>query len=799
MGEAYRPQPQELWGKPKDLDTRREVVPDSLRDSIDDAKESVERALLEQFGVPEVPPELRAEMTHVVRAVEAQVHEKHFCTEPNEAIFEQIERIAAKILTFKEKATHAEIVSLREVGQCLVFKDKDGGDHERELTVEEQDMLFNMEMWADHLVSFQNVEEFKATLAKLNKRANTKPAAEGAAYVQRELMRAYSKFGFTTEQIGNLLALAEGDDVPALTPERKAQATQRLRVMKEVWDEYLNEGEKSAYVKFAAAMTALGAVEGLTPSLLGKAMDSSHAATAAALTIGYLGLTVSAGWFRRILNVNFDTFMNDVTGRQGGINERLARDLVFQPGERMSMNENRGRVLSAMTRSQSAFQDILSSAARIQLPAATTAAVGIGVMTAMDWKLGLMSLATAPIAIAIARKADRRVRPLVEASYRNEGEITQQIAEQIQAHQDVVLSGMKEPMARRIEGLGAKKNQIGHERVVARSDMEFQTGYALGGTVVAALTMAGVLMRNLGVENGGNIVAALMYSGQFRRGFEEILRTNTELIKSVEAIIEMEEVFNGYAREEEARDKQRVGASELKDFSIELSGVSLEIDGDDLIKDISFRVPPGGVVRLEGRSGQGKTTLSRLMSGYYEPTRGTVRIGGEDIRNVKRTGPDSLYGHIAYLSQHPYIFDNGNLRDNLVFGNPNATDEDLSRVLNELGLSRRFTKDRTIDLASSIRGLSGGEKARLGLARVLLKIRSQKYGSIVFLDQATEELDEETEKEVAQILLDEKRQRPNTTFVIISHRSDFIRALETPEDGKEGFAIQRIKPNEGKL
>jgi ABC-type multidrug transport system fused ATPase/permease subunit len=351
---------------------------------------------------------------------------------------------------------------------------------------------------------------------------------------------------------------------------------------------------------------------------------------------------------------------------------------------------------------------------------------------------------------------------------------------------------MRATMARRTADLGKEMNRISHERVTANVDMSYRSGYVLNGAVVAGLTMAGVLMRNLGVGNGGNIVAALMYSGGFRRAFDEILRSSNDLIKSTEAMIVMEEIFNGYAREEEALDKKRVGASTLRDFSVELTDVSLEVDGKRLLDRVSFRVPPGGVVRLEGRSGEGKTTLSRVMSGYFEPTGGTVKIGGEDIRNVKRSGPDSLYAHVAYLSQHPYIFANGNLRENLAFGNPNAMDEDMGRVLDELGLSERFIEDRRLNLAASVRGLSGGEEARLGLARVLLKIRSQKDGSIVFLDQATEELDEVTEAMVAQILLDEKRARPNTTFVIISHRSDFIRMLENPEDGGKGFEIQRI-------
>jgi len=288
-----------------------------------------------------------------------------------------------------------------------------------------------------------------------------------------------------------------------------------------------------------------------------------------------------------------------------------------------------------------------------------------------------------------------------------------------------------------------------------------------------------------------------MYSGQYRRGFDELMRSNTELIRSTAAIVEMEEVFNGYAQEEVELDRDRVGASELEHFGIDVQGVSLEIDGESILHDVSFQIPAGGVVRLEGRSGHGKTTVSRVLSGYYQPTEGTVTIGEEDAQHIKRTGPDSLYKHIAYLSQHPYIFDSGDLRENLAFGNPGSDDEGMEQVLRELGLEHRFSKTGSLDLSSSIRGLSGGEKARLGLARVLLKIRSQENGGIVFLDQATEELDEETESEVARILLEEKRKRPDTTFVIISHRSDFIRALEEPTDGGEGLKIQRVKIKEG--
>lgn len=134
-----------------------------------------------------------------------------------------------------------------------------------------------------------------------------------------------------------------------------------------------------------------------------------------------------------------------------------------------------------------------------------------------------------------------------------------------------------------------------------------------------------------------------------------------------------------------------------------------------------------------------------------------------------------------------------------MFGNEDVDEAQLSAVLTELSLHARFSKNGELDLNSPVKGLSGGERARLGLARVLLKIRSQKNGSIVFLDQPTEELDAKTESEVAQILLNEKRAHPNTTLVIISHRDEFIEALRKPVDGQPGLDVQAVRFENGKI
>ncbi len=702
-----------------------------------------------------------------------------------------------KIAHFKDDPEKIHVKSLPEEGFAISYDGKSGAVRDRAMTEDERDLSFQLEMWADQMNALKNIDAFKSTREKLEKRAKTKPESERQGYVLAEMQKKYERFGFTADQVRDLMLVSETGEIDWLVPEGEDPGLRKLEVLRGIWDAYLSGEEKSKYIKLAAGLTAVGAAEGIAPMLLGNAMDSSTPASAALFALGYLGVEAGANFTRRVLSVDFDRLMHDIMQKQDGLNQKLARDLAFQPGEQMTRGEDRGKILESMKRSQDAFQDILYSVARTQAPAVASTVVGLAMMMANDWRLGLISLASAPIAVAISRRNERKRMPLVDASYEKEGEIAQEVEDQLLAHQDIVLSGMREQMAGRLEELSKEKGNLTHQRRHAREEMQFHSN-TLNAGVLAALTAGGAALREMGVQQSGAIVTALVYSGMFRNSWDQIVYSNNSLLESLKSIELMEEIFNGYADAEVEADESRVGASEIEAFSFELDHVSLAFENEKIVDDVSFRVPAGGVVRLEGKSGHGKTTLTRLMSGYYQPTDGAVRIGGHDVSEIKKAGPDSLYSKMAYLSQHPYIFESGTVKENLLFGNPGISDAQMADVLEELGLARRFSKGGTLNLDEKPRGLSGGEKARLGLARVLLKIRSQENGGVVFLDQATEELDEQTEAQVAEILLNEKRARPNTTFVIISHREEFIDALAHPDDG-EGLAVQSVRLEHGKL
>lgn len=791
MKEGFRPSAEE--SEPQAV-----PFPENVHEAVAMHRETIEHEMVNDFGIPEIPKQILSEMEFLMKTIEAKRKETVFQDEVDESVYEQLQHLSIRIAHFKEEPIDIKITSLQEEGYRVSFLNNEKQRVDRTLNEDEQDLMFQLEMWADQLNGVQNIDQFKKILALLQDRSKRKPESERELFVQDEMSKKYHEFGFTPEHVRNLITLSQSDAIPEILPDEDAPGLEKMRIMREVWDRYLSPGEKSRYVKLAAAMTVAGAVEGIGPALLGQSMDSPTGKMAALFALGYIGVQVGSGWVRRHLSIDFHKLLNEITENQGGLNEQLAQDLVFQPGERMSQGES-GRIISALGRSQAAFRDVLRSVAQTAAPAIASTAAGIGLMLANDWRLGLISVASAPIAIAIARRSERRLEPIIEKTYDAQRKVAQEIQEQIAAHQDIVLSGMRESMADRLEELAKEQNAISYDRNKAREDMQFQSQSLLNSAVVGGLTAGGVALRELGVQHAGNIVSALVYSGMFRQNFDQLLFTNNSLLENLSAIVEMEEVFNGFAQEEIEADEGRMGASSLKDFSIDVRDVSLEFGEKKIIDAVSFQIPAGGVVRLEGQSGHGKTTMTRLMSGYYQPTNGEVRIGDQKTDQIKKTGPDSLYRHMAYLSQHPYIFESGTVKDNLLFGNEGVDDEQMKQVLSELALEKRFTKNGTLDLSSQVQGLSGGERARLGLARVLLKIRSQKNGSIVFLDQPTEELDAKTESEVAQILLREKRMHPRTTLVIISHREEFIQALEHPKDDQPGLAIQRVRFENGKL
>jgi ATP-binding cassette, subfamily B, bacterial len=202
-----------------------------------------------------------------------------------------------------------------------------------------------------------------------------------------------------------------------------------------------------------------------------------------------------------------------------------------------------------------------------------------------------------------------------------------------------------------------------------------------------------------------------------------------------------------------------------------LEEVSLPEHGGpvDVLHDISFRVQPGHLVALVGHSGAGKSTIANLVSRLYDVTGGAVRVGGVDVRAATL---ESLRKSIGVVSQDAHLF-HDSIRANLLYARPEATETELWSALEGARIAMLVRSlPEGLDTVVGDRGyrMSGGEKQRLAIARVLLK-----GPGIVILDEATAHLDSESEVAVQHAL---DAALSGRTSLVIAHRLSTIRSAD---------------------
>jgi ATP-binding cassette subfamily B protein len=207
-------------------------------------------------------------------------------------------------------------------------------------------------------------------------------------------------------------------------------------------------------------------------------------------------------------------------------------------------------------------------------------------------------------------------------------------------------------------------------------------------------------------------------------------------------------------------------AEEVSLASLETVAVLDQTVPTQVLHEVSLRAEPGQLVALVGPSGAGKTTMTQLVTRLYDVTGGAVRIGGVDVRDLRL---ESLRAAIGVVTQDPHMF-HDTIRSNLLYAKPDATDEELDQALAgaQIATLVRSLGDG-LDTVVGERGyrLSGGEKQRLAIARLLLKAPR-----IVVLDEATAHLDSESEAAVQKALATALAGR---TSLVIAHRLSTVR------------------------
>jgi len=257
------------------------------------------------------------------------------------------------------------------------------------------------------------------------------------------------------------------------------------------------------------------------------------------------------------------------------------------------------------------------------------------------------------------------------------------------------------------------------------------------------------------------------------------------------ALAAAQRVYEVIDAEPSVRNAEGAGRLESVEGEIVFDGVTFSyIGGKPVLRNVTFRVSPGEKVLLAGPPGSGKSTILKLLVRFYDPDEGTILLDGRDIKEIDI---DSLRASIALVPQEPFIF-SGTIKDNILFGNPEASMEDIVRAAKAAKL-HEFIESLSdkYDTLIGERGitLSGGQRQRLAIARAL--VRDPK---ILLLDDPVSNLDAETERRLVKDLKDILKGR---TALIVSQRpslislADRVVVLESGRIVEEGTHKELIK------
>lgn len=528
----------------------------------------------------------------------------------------------------------------------------------------------------------------------------------------------------------------------------------------------------------------LSSIMGLLPSVLtGRIIDEGlinrDMKMLITLILVSLGVTLGAN----LIRVG-ESFLNNWIAQHITFD---MRNKMYSHLQRMSQkfftSNNQGDIITRMTSDISGVERVVTSTFTSILSNTITLIIAIVIMFKENWILAGVGVLVIPLFTIPTRWAGKTRWELTQDAQECNDKINGILNETLSVSGQLLvkLFGKEEYEYNRYKNVNHKMIKLNiKESMAGRWFMVIINTFSSVGPMLLYLVGGILMMKYNSSLTVGDITVLVALLGKMYGPVNSLLNIQVEWIRAMALFTRIFEYFDMPI---EIKNKENPIIPKKVEGNIKFKNVEFSYNEErKILKDINFELKSGDCIALVGPSGSGKSTIANLIPRLYDVCNGTITFDGEDVRDIDLTW---LREQIGIVSQETYLF-NGTIRENLLYAKPDATDEELMEACEKANIADFIlNQEKGLDAVVGNRGLklSGGEKQRLSIARVLLK-----DPALLIFDEATASLDSISEKKIQDAInpiIDSR------TSILIAHRLSTILAADEILVIKDGVIAER--------
>ena len=493
----------------------------------------------------------------------------------------------------------------------------------------------------------------------------------------------------------------------------------------------------------------------------GNIFDGLFAEAILSISVGIMFLIVYA--------LSFRVYMMEA--KKGGANlQRLLYSKCMRLPYSYYDNTHSGEFMSKIIYDGERAQGIYGSRFRRILMPAVMTLFYLGSMFLLSWQLTICLLAVSLILFAINGAFIIPMQRMSTKMSKTNASITEQISNILSGMEQIRIFQLRSLMVERyIENNEHYKKEQGKVNVMSAALDGLNQGFELIGSLV--FIALGIFFVGIGITSIGNLAA--VYVLYFNMSWN-MLQVGLYIPSMASYLANAKRVFEFLDREEEQQERRisqndnpgKLSFPELQRFAVRIEDVSFSYDGrQPVLQHFNLNIEKGKCVAIKGESGKGKSTIAKLLLGFYTIDAGNILLNGKDFKTYSLREIRELIG---YVPQEPYLY-NVSIEDNIRYGRPDANHEEIVRAA-KMANAHEFilALENGYETKAGERGnrLSGGQRQRIAIARAILK-----DAPILILDEATSALDNKSEQLVNEAL---HHLMEGRTTIVIAHRQSTL-------------------------